>query len=349
LGSGPSAGARYALSVACCCNPRGCDQFFSPRLARRMARRYRKRGLDAVARRMVEFLEQRGIEGATVLEVGGGVGEVQIELLKRGAARAVNLELSSAYEEEAGRLLREAGLEGRAERRLHDIAVDREGVEPADEVVLHRVVCCYPDYERLLGAVADRARRLVVFSYPRETRSRACSSPPRASSSSCCARSSGRSPIRRRRCSPCSASSGSAARSPIAGSSGRWRDSSVSLRPFRVAVNAGSATRGGPARRTSSGTPGVPVVCVRWCCSGSPSSLPPGSAASPLRVRLRGASMSVTACRFASRLAGASRTGGSRPAPTRSSGYRCSGPICREFFDGGHRVIARLDRPVLGL
>jgi 2-polyprenyl-3-methyl-5-hydroxy-6-metoxy-1,4-benzoquinol methylase len=132
-----------------------------------MARRYRKRGLDAVARRMVEFLEQRGIEGATVLEVGGGVGDVQIELLKRGAARAVNLELSSAYEEEAGRLLREAGLEGRAERRLHDIAVDREGVEPADVVVLHRVVCCYPDYERLLGAVADRARRLVVFSYPR--------------------------------------------------------------------------------------------------------------------------------------------------------------------------------------
>jgi len=32
--------------------------------------------------------------------------------------------------------------------------------------VLHRVVCCYPDYERLLGAVAQHARRLVVFSYP---------------------------------------------------------------------------------------------------------------------------------------------------------------------------------------
>jgi hypothetical protein len=153
--------------VASCCNPRGCDQFFSPRFARRVARRYRKRGLDPVARRMVEFLEQRGIEDATVLEVGGGVGELQIELLKRGAARAVNLELSLAYEEEADRLLLEAGLEGRAERRLHDIAVDREGVEPADVVVLHRVVCCYPDYERLLGAAADRARRLVVFSYPR--------------------------------------------------------------------------------------------------------------------------------------------------------------------------------------
>ena len=43
------------------------------------------------------------------------------------------------------------------ERRRHDIAVDPAGVEPADVVVLHRVVCCYPDYERLLGAAADHA------------------------------------------------------------------------------------------------------------------------------------------------------------------------------------------------
>jgi magnesium-protoporphyrin O-methyltransferase len=28
------------------------------------------------------------------------------------------------------------------------------------------VVCCYPDYARLLSAAADRARRALVFSYP---------------------------------------------------------------------------------------------------------------------------------------------------------------------------------------
>jgi magnesium-protoporphyrin O-methyltransferase len=149
-----------------CCNPRGCDQFFGARFARRTAERYRKRGLDKTARQMVAFLEQQGLDGATVLEVGGGVGEIQIELLKRGAARTVNLELSSAYDEEANRLLREAGFEERVERRLTDIATEPEAVEPADVVVLNRVVCCYPDYERLLGAVAEHARRLVVFSYP---------------------------------------------------------------------------------------------------------------------------------------------------------------------------------------
>jgi hypothetical protein len=150
-----------------CCDARGCDRLFGGRFARRMAKRYRAKGLDKTARRMVEFLDAKGIEGATVLEVGGGVGEIEIELLERGAQRTVNLELSPAYDAEAQRLLGERGFEGRAERRLHDIAVDPQGVEPADVVVMHRVVCCYPDYERLLGAAAGRARRLLVFSYPR--------------------------------------------------------------------------------------------------------------------------------------------------------------------------------------
>ena len=102
-----------------------------------------------------------------MLEIGGGVGELHVELLKRGAERAVNLELSPAYDEEARLLLADLALEGRVERRLHDIAVEPDAVEPVDVVVLNRVVCCYPDYERLLGAAATHARRALVFSYPR--------------------------------------------------------------------------------------------------------------------------------------------------------------------------------------
>ena len=135
-------------------------------MAHRAAERYRKRGLNRTSRRMVEFLERGGLDGATVLEVGGGVGEIQLELLKRGARRAVNLELSPAYEQDAGRLIREAGVEDRVERRRHDIAADPAAVAPADIVVLNRVVCCYPDYERLLGAAADHAARCLVFSHP---------------------------------------------------------------------------------------------------------------------------------------------------------------------------------------
>ena len=139
---------------------------FTSRFARRMATRYRRRGLDRTARRMVDVLERRGVQGATVLEIGGGVGEIQLELLTRGAASATNLELSPAYDAEAERLLAEAGLTGRVHRRTVDIAADPAEVAPADIVVLHRVVCCYPDYARLLGAAADHARHQLVFSHP---------------------------------------------------------------------------------------------------------------------------------------------------------------------------------------
>jgi magnesium-protoporphyrin O-methyltransferase len=139
---------------------------FGPRFARRMATRYRRRGLDSAARAIVEMVTQDGVRGATVLEIGGGAGEIQLELLERGAVSATNLELSPAYEPEAAALIAEAGFTGRVQRRLVDIAADPAAVEPADIVVLHRVVCCYPDYARLLGAAADHAHRQLVFSHP---------------------------------------------------------------------------------------------------------------------------------------------------------------------------------------
>jgi SAM-dependent methyltransferase len=152
--------------MAGCCPSRDYHRVFNRRFARRVANRYRRRGLDRTARQMVEFLERLGVEGASVLEVGGGVGEVEVELLKAGAARAQNLELSPAYEQEARRLAGQAGVQGRLDWRIHDLADDPQAVAPADLVVMHRVVCCYPDYERLLGAAADHARRALVFSYP---------------------------------------------------------------------------------------------------------------------------------------------------------------------------------------
>jgi 16S rRNA G966 N2-methylase RsmD len=149
-----------------CCDRPGYQTVFSDRFARRLARTYRKRGLGQTERRLVSFLADRGIGDASVLEIGGGVGEIQIELLSRGAGRATNLEISHNYEAEAKALLERSGLTDRVQRRLLDIATSPDEVEPADLVVLHRVVCCYPDYERLLSAAAAHANRLLVFTYP---------------------------------------------------------------------------------------------------------------------------------------------------------------------------------------
>ncbi|HEU4449073.1 MAG TPA: class I SAM-dependent methyltransferase [Gaiellaceae bacterium] len=153
-----------------CCAPKGYARLFGRRAARRDARRYERSGLDAMGARMVAFLVGRGIEGASVLEIGGGVGALQVELLRAGAGRATNLELSPEYEDAARALLREHGLEERAERRLGDVVAEPALASPADAVVMHRVVCCYPDADALVGAAAERARRHLVLTFPRDRR-----------------------------------------------------------------------------------------------------------------------------------------------------------------------------------
>lgn len=153
-----------------CCgppDPTRYDAVFDERFARRVARRYGAKGPTAVERRLLDFLVASGVDGASVLEVGGGVGELQLELLARGAARTVNLELSHEYEVQAERLIAAAGVRERVVRTIGiDLALQPDSAPPADIVVLNRVVCCYPEAERLLDAAARHAHRTVAFSHP---------------------------------------------------------------------------------------------------------------------------------------------------------------------------------------
>ena len=55
--------------MAGCCDARGCDKVFGPRLARQLAKRYRSRGLDRTSGRLVDWLVGQGIEGASGIDV----------------------------------------------------------------------------------------------------------------------------------------------------------------------------------------------------------------------------------------------------------------------------------------
>jgi magnesium-protoporphyrin O-methyltransferase len=151
-----------------CCTPKGYRQIFSEKNAHGEAKRYRRKGLDGTSRRIAELLKERGVEGRTLLEVGGGIGAIEIELLKAGIVRAANVELTPTYEDAAGELLREAGLSDRVERKVMDFADAGGEIETADIVVMNRVICCYHDMPKLAGAAAERAAETLVMSFPND-------------------------------------------------------------------------------------------------------------------------------------------------------------------------------------
>jgi len=150
-----------------CCNPSGYRHFFNQREARRSLRNYDKKGLDKMARMVVDYVVSRGVEGRSVLEVGGGIGALQVELLEAGALGAVNVELSSGYEIVAAELLERQGLGDKVQRRLGDFTELAAGLE-ADDVVMNRVICCYPNMERLMAAALSSSKRFVAATFPRD-------------------------------------------------------------------------------------------------------------------------------------------------------------------------------------
>jgi SAM-dependent methyltransferase len=156
--------------MAPCCYADEYEAMFPARAARRTARRFVRRGLRGSALRLADDVAARGISGATILEVGGGVGQVHADLLRRGAARAVNVELSPSWEAAAASMLGALGLTARVERRVGDFVADAEDLPEADVVLLHRVVCCYPDWPAMLAAATAKARRVVGLTLPVDRR-----------------------------------------------------------------------------------------------------------------------------------------------------------------------------------
>jgi len=116
---------------------------------------------------LVRAIQDQGVAGKSLLDIGGGVGVIQHELLKAGASDAVGVEASSAYikavEEEAER----QGHRDRISSHFGDFVDVAPEISPADIVTLDRVICCYHDLDSLVGLSTERATSLYGIVYPR--------------------------------------------------------------------------------------------------------------------------------------------------------------------------------------
>jgi len=149
----------------------GCDDHFAifdRKTAEGDLERYRRHGPDRTTRFLLDMIRARGVRDASVLDVGGGVGVVDHELLRDGAARAVLVDAS-------GPSLDAAREEGRRRNHLDrldlvhgDFVAHASAIEPADIVTLDRVVCCYPDMVSLVRLSASKARGLYGLVLPRD-------------------------------------------------------------------------------------------------------------------------------------------------------------------------------------
>ena len=152
-----------------CCQCQGIETLFGQKEATRKLEAYRKDGPTGTTRMLIDALKAEGTEGLTLLDIGGGVGAIQHELLRSGLAKATDVDASTAYVAAARE---EAERQGHADRVSYhhgNFITLAPQVPSADIVALDRVICCYHDMQALVGLSVAKADKLYALVYPRDT------------------------------------------------------------------------------------------------------------------------------------------------------------------------------------
>ncbi|MGH8310530.1 MAG: class I SAM-dependent methyltransferase [Steroidobacteraceae bacterium] len=145
------------------------QRFYDERRAATELTRYRARGPTPSTRALIEALEAEGVRGATLLDIGGGIGAIHHELIAAGAASATDVDASRPYLDAARAESERRGHADRVSYVHGDFVELAESIPAADIVTLDRVINVYPDWERLTRLAAVRAKRLLGLVYPRDT------------------------------------------------------------------------------------------------------------------------------------------------------------------------------------
>jgi len=132
-------------------------------------KKFRKNKLNRATRSFIDELLTLGVEGRTLLDIGGGIGAIQYEFLAAGASRAVSVEASTAYLEAATEEAARLGWKERITYHHGDFVTLAPQITPADIVTLDHVICCYHDVRSLVALAAARARKYYGLVYPTDT------------------------------------------------------------------------------------------------------------------------------------------------------------------------------------
>lgn len=146
----------------------GADEFFNEKHAKRELKRYRRKGPMTSTGLLINALQAEVVRDLTLLDIGGGIGAIQLELLKSGARRTVDVDAASKYLDIARVEAHSHGFAERVEYIKGDFVEIAADIEPSDIVTLDRVICCYPDMPKLVGLSAAKARKLYGLVFPRD-------------------------------------------------------------------------------------------------------------------------------------------------------------------------------------
>jgi magnesium-protoporphyrin O-methyltransferase len=151
-----------------CCQCQGIENMFDKKAAKRQLKRYLKKGPSKTTSMLLNAIHKEGVHGLNFLDIGGGIGAIQYDLIKAGASGGTSIEASSAYIDVVTDEILQNGLVERVNFKHGDFTTMAFDVDSADIVTLDKVICCYDDMSELVGLSSKLAQKIYAVIYPRD-------------------------------------------------------------------------------------------------------------------------------------------------------------------------------------
>ena len=151
-----------------CCQCQGIENMFNKKAAKRALKRYLKKGPSNTTKMLLKAIHKTEVKGLDFLDIGGGIGAIQYDLIKAGASKGTSIEASPAYIDLVNEEIQKNNLDEVIDFKHGDFTAIASDIDSADIVTLAKVICCYDDMSELVSLSSKLSRKIYAVIYPRD-------------------------------------------------------------------------------------------------------------------------------------------------------------------------------------
>jgi Methyltransferase domain len=152
--------------MSCCRQCIGIEKFFDQKTAEKNLKRYLKRGARKPTQMLIDAIKEHHPVGS-LLDIGGGIGAIQLALLQESIEKVTNVDASNGYMEVAKGEAEKRGVFSQIQYEFGDFVDVAEQLEKHTVVTLDKVICCYPDMVDLVRLSSDKSEKYYGLVYPK--------------------------------------------------------------------------------------------------------------------------------------------------------------------------------------
>ncbi len=154
--------------MECNCSTGGFKKQFGDKIANKKLKDYLAKGPKGNTKMLIDLIKRYDIGDKSLLDIGGGIGAIQFQLLDFGIKSVQSVDASQAYLDKGKEGAKKLGYGSQIEYTYGDFIQVSEKIAKAEIVTLDKVICCYKDFRNLVRESLSKTKEIYAIIIPKD-------------------------------------------------------------------------------------------------------------------------------------------------------------------------------------